>query len=84
MQTATSSSGIVLSLDIEERKQAEEKLRRSERDLHSIIVDDVPSIMVWSAAPDGSVDFFNPRWLDCTGLSPDKSRDWRWICSNSP
>src|SRR5713101_390276 len=58
------------SLDIEERKTAEEKLRRSERDLHSII-ETIPT-MVWSAAPDGSVDFFNPRWLGYTGLSPDQ------------
>src|SRR6266853_1495628 len=69
-------------LDIEERKTAEEKLRRSERDLHSII-ETIPT-MVWSAAPDGSVDFFNPRWLDYTGLSPDQSRDWRWTAAIHP
>src|SRR6266481_5159673 len=70
------------SLDIEERKQAEEKLRRSERDLHSII-ETIPA-MVWSAAPDGTVDFFNPRWLDYTGFSPDQSRDWRWTAAIHP
>src|SRR6266481_5504907 len=70
------------SLDIEERKTAEEKLRRSGRDLHSII-ETIPT-MVWSAAPDGSVDFFNPRWLDYTGLSPDQSRDWRWTAAIHP
>jgi PAS domain S-box-containing protein len=70
------------SLDIEERKTAEEKLRRSERDLHSII-ETIPT-MVWSAAPDGSVAFFNPRWLDYTGLSPDQSRDWRWAAAIHP
>jgi PAS domain S-box-containing protein len=70
------------SLDIEERKTAEEKLRRSERDLHSII-ETIPT-MVWSAAPDGHVDFFNPRWLDYTGLSPDQSRDWKWTAAIHP
>jgi PAS domain S-box-containing protein len=70
------------SFDIEERKQAEEKLRRNERDLHSIIRT-IPT-MVWSAAPDGSVDFFNPRWLDYTGLSPDQSRDWKWTTPIHP
>jgi PAS domain S-box-containing protein len=70
------------SLDIEERKTAEEKLRRGERDLHSII-ETIPT-MVWSAAPDGSVDFFNPRWLDYTGLSPDQSRVWRWTAAIHP
>src|SRR6266853_4078765 len=70
------------SLDIEERKQAEEKLRRSEGDLHSII-ETIPA-MVWSAAPDGTVDFFNPRWLDYTSLSPDQSRDWGWTAAIHP
>src|SRR5712672_4587733 len=70
------------SLDIEERKTAEEKLRRSERDLLSII-ETIPT-MVWSAAPNGSVDFFTPRWLDYTGLSPDQSRDWRWTAAIHP
>src|SRR6201987_4078176 len=70
------------SLDIEERKQAEEKLRRSERGLHSII-ETIPT-MVWSAAPDGSVDFFKPRWIDYAGLSPDQSRDWRWTAAIYP
>src|SRR5216683_2569665 len=70
------------SFDIEDRKTAEEKLRRSGRDLHSII-ETIPT-MVWSAAPDGSVDFFNPRWLDYTGLSPDQSRDWRWTAAIYP
>jgi PAS domain S-box-containing protein len=70
------------SLDIEERKTAEEMLRRSERDLHAII-ETIPT-MVWSAAPDGSVDFFNPRWLNYTGLSSDQLRDWRWTAAIHP
>src|SRR4029077_17923921 len=60
----------------------EENLRRRERDLHSI-VETIPT-MVWSTAPDGSVDFFNPRWLDYTGLSPDQSRDWSWTTAIHP
>src|SRR5882672_465255 len=60
----------------------EARLKASERDLRSIIRT-IPT-MVWSAAPDGSVDFFNPRWLDYTGLSPDQSRDWRWTAAIHP
>jgi PAS domain S-box-containing protein len=60
----------------------EARLKASERDLRSIILT-IPT-MVWSAAPDGSVDFFNPRWLDYTGLSPDQSRDWRWSAAIHP
>jgi PAS domain S-box-containing protein len=60
----------------------EERLKASERELRSIIRT-IPT-MLWSAAPDGSVDFFNPRWLDYTGLSPDQSRDWRWSSAIHP
>jgi PAS domain S-box-containing protein len=66
----------------DQRKEAAEALQASERDLRSIIRT-IPT-MVWSAAPDGSVDFFNPRWLDYTGLSPDQSRDWRWTAAIHP
>jgi formate hydrogenlyase transcriptional activator len=66
----------------DQRKEAAEALQASERDLRSIIRT-IPT-MVWSAAPDGSVDFFNPRWLDHTGLSPDQSRDWRWTAAIHP
>src|SRR6185369_13650591 len=66
----------------DQRKEAAEALQASERDLRSIIRT-IPT-MVWSTAPDGSVDFFNPRWLDYTGLSPDQSRDWRWTAAIHP
>src|SRR5258706_3383442 len=66
----------------DQRKEAAEALQASERDLRSIIRT-IPT-MVWSAAPDGSVDFFNPRWPDYTGLSPDQSRDWRWTAAIHP
>jgi len=66
----------------DQRKEAAEALQASERDLRSI-VGTIPT-MVWSTAPDGSVDFFNPRWLDYTGLSPDQSRDWGWTAAIHP
>jgi PAS domain S-box-containing protein len=66
----------LLLTDIDDRKKAEEALQSSEHDLRSII-SAIPT-MVWSAAPDGfgSVDFFNPPWLDYTGLSVDESLDF--------
>jgi formate hydrogenlyase transcriptional activator len=68
----------------EQRKEAAEALQASERDLRSII-GTIPT-MVWSSAPDGSVDFnfFNPHWLDYTGLPPDQTRDWRWTAAIHP
>jgi len=56
-----------VSTDIEERKRAEDVLRRSE-DRIRLIIDTIP-IMAWSVRPDGTVDFLSQRWLDYSGLS---------------
>ena len=42
-----------------------------------LVVDAIPTL-AWSARADGSADFFNRRWLDYTGLSPEEARDWGW------
>ena len=42
-----------------------------------LVVDAIPTL-AWSARSDGSADFFNQRWLDYTGLSPEQARDWGW------
>jgi PAS domain S-box-containing protein len=55
--------------DISERKQAEEALRASERDL-SLIIETIPG-MVWCAAPDGELNYLNQPLLDYTGTVPD-------------
>ena len=37
------------------------------------VVDAIPGL-AWSSRPDGSVEFFNGRWYEYTGLSPEESR----------
>jgi hypothetical protein len=37
-----------------------------------LVVDTIP-VLAWSAAPDGSAEFFNQRWPDSTGLSAKQS-----------
>jgi PAS domain S-box-containing protein len=55
------------ALFLAERKQAEERLRESERQLR-LLADAMPHI-VWSARPDGLFDFFNQRWYEFIGES---------------
>jgi PAS domain S-box-containing protein len=61
--------------DIEDRKQAEDRLRR--------VVDTTPA-MLHSARPDGYLDFFNKRWLEYVGLSLDDMCGWRWTNAIHP
>ena len=70
------------STDIEDRKKAEEALHTSQRNL-SFIINTMPTF-VWSARPDGSVDFLNERWLDYTGLTAEQAVGWKWIVSIHP
>jgi PAS domain S-box-containing protein len=59
-----------------ERKNAEDKLRESERDLSSII-ETIPGL-VWCAGPDGELNYLNQRLLDYTGTSFDAWAQLGW------
>jgi PAS domain S-box-containing protein len=72
----------VLLIDIEEKRQAEDALRRTERSLNSII-NAIPEL-AWSTEPDGSVDFLNQRWLDYTGFTAEQALGWKWATALHP
>ncbi len=67
---------LIVCEDITERKRAEEAARRSEEELRGVI-ETVPA-MVWTALPDGAVDFINRRWQEFTGLSLDEMSGEGW------
>jgi PAS domain S-box-containing protein len=65
-----------------ELQRQNELLQSSERELREVI-ETIPS-MAWSAAPDGSAEFFNGRWLAYAGLTADQARGWGWTCAVHP
>ena len=65
-----------------EAKRGQDALRRSEDRLR-LVIDMIPAI-VWSALPDGTVDFFNDRWLQYTGLALEEAVGWNWTASVHP
>jgi PAS domain S-box-containing protein len=71
-----------VNIDIEERKQAEERLRRAEEELRAII-DAIP-VLAWRARRDGSAEFLNKRFLDYIGLAPADAMDWGWSTTVHP
>ncbi len=61
-----------LSLEHEARVQAQEAQQR-----YQLMAETVPQI-VWTAGPDGAVDYFNQRWTDYTGMTLEESLGWEW------
>ncbi|HEY1732291.1 MAG TPA: PAS domain S-box protein, partial [Terriglobales bacterium] len=68
--------------DISQRKQAEDKLRASERSLREL-TETIPQ-MLWSAEEDGTVNYCNQRTLDYTGLSAEEVRGSGWLTAVHP
>src|SRR6202048_3899059 len=50
---------------------------QSSEDRLRLVIDTIPA-HVWSARPDGSVDFINRRWLESTGLAMEDALGWDW------
>ncbi len=41
------------------------------------LADAMPQI-VWTATPDGNLDYYNQRWFDYTGQTFDQAKGWGW------
>nr|WP_229429647.1 ATP-binding protein [Massilia sp. ZL223] len=67
-------SGVVQ--DISTRKQAEDTLRQSEEMLRAL-ANTIPQL-AWMADADGAIVWFNERWFDYTGSTPEEARGWGW------
>src|SRR5713101_6901187 len=57
-------------------RSALEELRTSEAKLRKII-DTIPTL-AWCSLPDGTGEFWNRRWHEYTGLTPEAARGWGW------
>ncbi len=68
--------------DITERKAMEEALRASEG-WHRQAVDALP-ILVWTARPDGYVEFANEQWRDFSGQTLDQVTGSGWMAVVHP
>ncbi len=69
-------------VDIHDRKQAEEALRRSEKELRDVI-ETIP-VMAFSARTDGFVEFVNRRYLEYTNLTPESASGSSWQATVHP
>jgi len=68
----------------EELQQAYERLQKSEALLREsaerfrFLAESMPQ-KIFTARPNGEVDYFNRQWMEFTGLPFEQIRDWGWI-----
>jgi PAS domain S-box-containing protein len=62
--------------NVTEQLQAEERLRESEVHFRSL-ADSIPQLC-WMARPDGFIFWYNRRWYDFTGSTPEQMEGWGW------
>src|SRR5262245_26350279 len=65
-----------INTDIEDRKRVEEALRASELNLRQL-TETIPE-MLWSATPEGTIDYCNARFLNYTGFSAQEVMGNGW------
>ncbi|WP_258003606.1 PAS domain-containing protein [Fischerella muscicola] len=66
----------VTDLDISDRRQAEEALRRSEEEFRTIA--NAAPALVWVTLPNGDNIFFNDRWYEFTGQTQAEAAGYGW------
>lgn len=74
--TELSSALSALQKEITERKQADESLHQSVQ-RYRFLADAMPQI-VWTARPDGYLDYYNQRWHNYTGMTLEQTEGWGW------
>jgi PAS domain S-box-containing protein len=62
--------------DVTAARSAGEALRQSEDQFHTL-ADSIPQL-AWMARPDGHITWYNRRWYEYTGTTPEQMQGWGW------
>ena len=71
-----------LRREIAERNRAEEDLRESEAQFRTF-ADAIPTLC-WMANGDGWITWYNKRWYEYTGTTPEQMEGWGWQSVHDP
>jgi PAS domain S-box-containing protein len=67
---------VIFAEEITERKRAEQGLRESEERFHAI-ANGIPQLAHMAGA-DGAFSWYNQRWYEYTGTTPEQMEGWGW------
>ena len=59
------------------------ELKRDSEKRYRSLAESIPPI-VWTASADGAVNYFNQRWFDETGQTPEQAEGWGWMAAIHP
>jgi PAS domain S-box-containing protein len=68
--------------DVAEKRQAQEALQQSEAQFRTL-ADSIPQL-VWMANADGWIFWYNQRWYEYTGTTPQQMEGWGWQSVHDP
>jgi two-component system CheB/CheR fusion protein len=81
-ESATIIRSVGMIHDITERRQTEKALRESEEQFRTL-ADSIPQLC-WAAGSDGYITWYNRRWYDYTGTTPEQMEGWGWQSVHDP
>ncbi len=73
---------VAIRADITERKQAAESLKESEERFRTMA--NSMSQLAWIARADGFIFWYNRRWYEYTGTTPEQMEGWGWQSVHDP
>ncbi len=73
---------VLVHEDVTARRRAEAALRESEEKLR-LLADTIPQL-AWMARPDGHIFWYNRRWYEYTGTTPEQMEGWGWRSVHDP
>ncbi|MCC2546579.1 PAS domain-containing protein [Hymenobacter sp. BT175] len=73
---------LVFAYDVTAQVLARRQIERSEQEFRTV-TNAIPH-MVWTATPDGNVDYYNEQWYHYTGSSPEQAQGRGWMQSYHP
>lgn len=72
----------VHGVDVTEHVQARERVEESEARFR-MLADNIENL-AWMAQPDGYIYWYNKRWYDYTGATPQEMEGWGWQSVHKP